>query len=99
MGQGETQWSFFAIKSNKVHSHQFRRCNIKDCIDRGAWVAQSVKRPTGSGHDLAVREFEPRIGLCADSSEPGACFRFCVSLYLTLPVHALFLSVSKINKR
>ena len=30
----------------------------------GAWVAQSVKRPTlgfGSGPDRAVREFEPRI--------------------------------------
>ena len=26
----------------------------------------------GSGHDLAVREFEPRVGLCADSSEPQA---------------------------
>ena len=38
----------------------------------------------GSGHDLAVREFEPRVGLCADSSEPGACFRFCVSLSLSL---------------
>ena len=36
----------------------------------------------GSGHDLTVREFEPRVGLCADSSEPGACFRFCVSLSL-----------------
>ena len=34
----------------------------------------------GSGHDLGVHEFEPRVGLCADSSEPGACFRFCVSL-------------------
>ena len=54
----------------------------------------------GSGHDLAVREFEPRVGLCADSSEPGACFRFCVSLSLCpSPVHALSLSVSKINKR
>ena len=39
----------------------------------------------GSGHDLTVPEFEPRVGLCADSSEPGACFRFCVSLSLTLP--------------
>ena len=42
----------------------------------------------GSGHDLTVREgceFEPRVGLCADSSEPGACFRFCVALSLTLP--------------
>ena len=28
----------------------------------------------GSGHDLVVCEFEPRVGLCADSSEPGACF-------------------------
>ena len=36
----------------------------------------------GSGHDLTVREFEPRVGLCADSSEPGACFRFCVCLSL-----------------
>ena len=38
-----------------------------------------------SGHDLAVREFGPRVGLCADSSEPGACFGFCVSLSLSAP--------------
>ena len=24
--------------------------------------------------DLAVREFEPRVGLWGDGSEPGACF-------------------------
>ena len=53
----------------------------------------------GSDHDLTVREFEPRVGLCADSSEPGACFWFCVSLSLCpSPIHALSLSVSKINK-
>ena len=52
------------------------------------------------GHDLAVREFEPCAGLWADGSEPGACFRFCVSLSLCpSPVHALSLSVPKINKR
>ena len=34
------------------------------------------------GHDLAVREFEPRVRLWADGSEPGACFRFCVSFSL-----------------
>ena len=43
-----------------------------------------------------VCEFESRVGLCADSSEPGACFRFCVSLSLSLsPTHpclCLFLS-------
>ena len=42
----------------------------------------------GSGHDLAVREFEPHVGLCADSSEPGACFGFILSL-------SLFLSLSQ----
>ena len=51
------------------------------------------------GHDLAVREFEPCIGLWADGSEPGACFRFSVSLSLCpSPVHALSLSVPKIKK-
>ena len=38
-----------------------------------------------SGHDLAVREFEPHIGLWADSSEPGACFKFYVTLSLSAP--------------
>ena len=37
----------------------------------------------GSGHDLTARESERhRIRLCADSSEPGACFVFCVSFSL-----------------
>ena len=36
----------------------------------------------GSGHDLTVHEFEPRVGLWADGSEPGACFGFRVSLSL-----------------
>ena len=59
-------------------------CNLKMSNSGAAWVAQSVKRPTRSGQDLTVHEFEPRVGLCADSSEPGACFRFCVSLSLSL---------------
>ena len=58
-------------------------------------VAQSVKRPT-SAHDLTVHGFEPRVWLCADHSEPGACFRFCVSLSVcSSPAHALSLSVSQ----
>ena len=53
----------------------------------------------GSGHDLTVRRFGPRVGLCADSSEPGACFRFCVSLSLCLfPSHTLSLSLSLSQK-
>ena len=48
------------------------------------------------GHDLAVRELEPRVRLWVDDSEPGACFRFCVSLSLCpSPVHALSLSLSQ----
>ena len=37
---------------------------FKNYNNRGAWVAQSVGHPTGSVYDLAVREFEPHIGLC-----------------------------------
>ena len=49
----------------------------------------------GSGHDLTVCEFEPHVRLCADSSEPGACFGFRVSsLYPSL----LMLCLSKMNK-
>ena len=47
----------------------------------------------GSGHDLTVCKFEPRIRLCADRSEPGARFGFRVSLSLQpSPVYALSLS-------
>ena len=52
----------------------------------------------GSGHDLTVCDFRPRIGLRADSSEPGSCLRFCVSPSLSDPsLLALSLSLSKIN--
>ena len=48
----------------------------------------------GSGHDLTVREFEPCIGLCADSSEPASdsvshsfsappSLMFCLSISLS----------------
>ena len=46
----------------------------KKYIYGGAWVAQLVKHLTvdfGSGHDLMVCEFDPRIGLCADRAEPA----------------------------
>ena len=49
--------------------------------------------------------FEPGVGLCADSSEPGACLGFCVSVSLSLslslsapPPLALCLSHSLKNK-
>ena len=71
---------------------------FKDVFEKNAtWgtsVAPSVECPiSASGHDLEVRGFEPHIGFCADSSEPGVCFGFCVSLFLCLsPTCALSLS-------
>ena len=74
---------------------------LKMLLSEGAWVAQS---DFSLGHDLAVPEFKPLMGLCADSSEPGACFRFCLSLSLSLslsappPTHSLSLSLPLKNK-
>ena len=47
---------------------------IKKIYSRGARAAQLVTHPTlgfSSGLDLMVYEFEPHIGLCADSVEPA----------------------------
>ena len=57
----------------------------------GTWMAQWVEHLTDSGRDLTDGVFKPRFGLCADSSEPGACFRFCASLSAA-PWLVLFLS-------
>ena len=56
---------------------------FKTQILRGAWVAQLVKLLTldfGSGQDLTVRGFEPRIWLCSDSAEPAWNFLFSALL-------------------
>ena len=53
----------------------------------------------GSGRDLTDRGFKPRVRLRADSSDPGACFRFCVSLSpCPSPARALSLILSLKNK-
>ena len=72
---------------------------------RGAWVAQSVKRPTlgfRSSHNLRVYEFKPQIGLCTDSAEPPwDSLSVPLSLSLSLsapPLLRLSLSLSKTNK-
>ena len=56
-------------------------------------MAQSGKCPTSAQVMISVREFEPHIGLCADSLGPGTCFGFRVSLSLCpCPIHTLSLS-------
>ena len=62
-------------------------------------MAQSAKLPTlgfGSGHDLTVGEFEPRIRLYTDSAEP-AWDSLSPSLSAPHPPPTLYLSLS-INK-
>ena len=58
--------------------------------NRGTWLARSVKCPTlgfSSSHDLTVREFEPHIGLRADSVEPaGGSLSLPVSRSLSVPL-------------
>ena len=51
----------------------------------------------GSGHDLVVREFEPSVGLCADSSEPGAASESVSPSFSLCSSPACALSPSKIN--
>ena len=52
---------------------------------------QSLLMIALKGGGPEVRGFKPHIRPCAGSSEPGACFGFCVSL-------SFCLSLSKINK-
>ena len=71
----------------------FRKLTWLGCLSGTVgWVSDF-----SSGHDLMVCEFEPRARLCADSSEPGAYFRFCVS-FSQSPSPTLTLSLSLKNK-
>ena len=93
-------WSLGSETALRVFS--FVGLDQKNPAAGGAWEAQSGQHLTldcGSGRDLTVHGFEPRVRLCANSSEPGIGFGFCVSLSLSLslcpsPAHALSLCLS-----
>ena len=58
---------------------------------RGAWVAQSVEHRTldlGSGHDLAVRELEPRVHpwVLVSALTAGACLGYSLALSAPPPL-------------
>ena len=68
----------------------------------GTWVAPSVKHPTlgfGSGHDLMVHEFDPHVGLHADTMEPAwNSLSLSLSLLLSAPPllsHSLSLKINE----
>ena len=64
------------------------------CLGAPGWLS-GLSTYFSSGHDLTVHGFKLHIGLRADSSEPGACFRFCVSLSLSAsPLLVCSLSLS-----
>ena len=74
----------------------FKTRQCEGCLGGSVGVVSDFS----SGLDLvvrefSVREFQPRVGLCADLSEPRACFGFCVSLSLSaLPLLMPSLSLS-----
>ena len=76
------------------------RCKTlnKILVNRGTWATQWVKHPTlgfCSGHDFTVHEFEPHVGLCAGSAEPGWD---CLSPSLSAPL-LLTHSLTQKNKQ
>ena len=82
-----------------AHAPALSKINIKKKKEGNLGGSVGRASDFGSGHDLTVHEFEPRVGPCADSSEPGACFGFCVFLSLCpSPTCAVSLSLSKTNK-
>ena len=67
------------------------------CLERErggvpGWLVKHLTLYFDSGHDLAVCEFEPHMGLCAGGSEPAWD---SLSLPLSLPLpYSFFLSLS-----
>ena len=83
-----TMKEFSKFKSNKL-------------LSQGVCMVQSAEHPTfelGPGHDLMVREIEPRVGLCVDSTE--AAWNSLPLPLCSSPAHAfslLSLSLKIIN--
>ena len=84
---------------NRIHIKQLRTggCSCLFNISKGkdAWVTQLVEHLTLAQVMISLLcEFELCVRLCADSSEPGACCRFYISLCLFLSL-SLSLTLSQ----
>ena len=87
------------LRNHRTSEKEGDLAQIERLVHRGAWVARSVKRPTlgfGSGHDVTVHEFGPRIRPCAGSMEPAWD---CLSPTLSAspPARAVSVSLKQIN--
>ena len=98
--------SLYGKTKNDLKFQMFPNRTFQSKPQQSSWgtrVAQAVEHPTSA--QVMISEFlnsSPALG-CADSSEPGACFGFCVALSVCplphLCVLSLFLStLSNINK-
>ena len=74
-----------------IKSQHFTELDFKS-LGAPGWLSRLSVR-LGSGGDLTVHRFVPRVQLCADSSGLGACFGFCVSSLSAPPPLMLCLSL------
>ena len=72
--------SFFVVKT--IYGNTLSHLIVKGWGHLGGSVGWASD--FGSGHG-PIPGFKPRVRLCAHSSEPGACFRLCVSLSFSPP--------------
>ena len=93
-------FGFFSLESMKGQYSSLRKeMGLRNRPGASGWFSHwSIL--LRSGHDLMVCKFEPRIGLCADSSEPAACFGFCVCLsFCPSPPLTLLIKIKKLKKK
>ena len=82
-------WSINLRQSRQKHTMGKRPSVQQMVLGWGGWMAQSVK--CLSSTQVMISQF---MGSSPVHSEPGACFRFCVSLSLCpSPTHTLCLSL------
>ena len=76
------------------YSILYKNSFLKCVLGMPEWLSRLSVRLQLS-HDLTVHKLQPHVGLCADISEPGVCFGFCLPLSALPP---LTLCLSKMNK-
>ena len=98
-------WSLLQILCLLLSLPLLCSCSVSLCLSKiniGApgWLSRLNIRLRLRSWSHGSRILSPRVGLCADSSGPGACFGFCIFLsFCSFPAHTLSLSLSKIKNK